>query len=344
MKLKKLLVISVLLICFMVLAISPAYGGNKIRYSTDTAAIPDLPVHAFALTFEYFLEANTDIEVDLYPGGILGGTEAVMEQVQEGDIHVAHTSISGLGHYYPKAMMFNLWYAFPLDNIPAIQAFFDPKSDYMQELFADIEEKTSVKPMRMAMRGGESGLTFKQPVRTLEDMKGLTMRAMDESQVVLMESLGASTAVVPWEEVYLALQTGVVDGLLIGASSAISASLYEVVDYYLYPGTILAWGMMIVNPDWYNTLTEEEQYWVNYAMHMASVVAEGLAFSGLRDDPGRLEERGLEVYRQTEKEYNEFRETALGELIPWANEKHGEEFVDRFMSELKKLEEEYGLK
>ena len=64
-----------------------------------------------------------------------------------------------------------------------------------------------------AFLGGMSGLfTTQRPVRQIEDMKGLRLRAMDRRDLVLIEAFGASGVQVAWEETPQALQTGIAAG------------------------------------------------------------------------------------------------------------------------------------
>ena len=57
-------------------------------------------------------------------------------------------------------------------------------------------------------------LTTKKQVKTLEDIKGLKIRALGGPQTDAMKALGAVPTLVPFPDVYLAMQKGVLDGTL----------------------------------------------------------------------------------------------------------------------------------
>jgi len=66
-----------------------------------------------------------------------------------------------------------------------------------------------------ALLGGMGGLfNTRRPIRTLDDLKGLRLRAMEASQLQVIRSWGVPGTQVAWEEVPQALQTGVADGYI----------------------------------------------------------------------------------------------------------------------------------
>ena len=77
---------------------------------------------------------------------------------------------------------------------------------------------------------GPSGLFTTKPVRTLEDLKGLKIRAQGQDGQVA-KALGAAAQALPMSEMYDALSKGVVDGVLVDASVLISFRLGDVIKY-----------------------------------------------------------------------------------------------------------------
>lgn len=77
----------------------------------------------------------------------------------------------------------------------------------------------------------------KEPVSTLEDLKKVKLRVWAREQVETFTRLGVSAQIIPQEETYVALKTGVVDCALYPALYAGTISLQEVTNYasFLYP-------------------------------------------------------------------------------------------------------------
>jgi len=76
-----------------------------------------------------------------------------------------------------------------------------------------------------------------EPVRTIEDLKSKKLRVWARDQVEAFTRLGVSAQIIPQEEMYVAMKTGVVDCALYPALYAHTVSLQEVSKYasFLYP-------------------------------------------------------------------------------------------------------------
>jgi len=75
------------------------------------------------------------------------------------------------------------------------------------------------------------------PVRTIEDLKSKKLRVWARDQVEAFTRLGVAAQIIPQEEMYVAMKTGVVDCALYPALYAHTVSLQEVSKYasFLYP-------------------------------------------------------------------------------------------------------------
>ena len=339
MKKKKILLslaIALLIVSFSLTSVN----AQSIRVSHEMSPDPDVPAHAFFMVLEYVMESNTDIEVEIYPDNVLGGMQEIIEQVQDGDIHIAQVSEGGLSGYYKNALMFNQEYFYP-DDERIYNIMWTSSSKFMDQVYEDIREEANVQTLGLFRRGGQAVIAnSRRPIRNLEDMEGLTMRGMDEAQVVFWESLGADGVVIPWEEVYTSLQTGVAEGVQLPVSLLLDASLDEVLDYATFPGFRPGSGIVIANPEWYDNLSENELDVLEYAVELATWTAHGISYRDMAQEIELLEEAGMEVYHQTEEEFEAFREATLDGMMPWAYEEFGEDWVDGFLEEIDRLTEE----
>jgi len=100
----------------------------------------------------------------------------------------------------------------------------------------------------------------KKPILKIEDFKGYKIRSSGAIADMLRE-LGAATSLIPGEELYLALQTGVVEGAHWGAASgALTMKLCEVAKYYIQPNLAMAGtDVIIINKDAFNALPKDLQ-------------------------------------------------------------------------------------
>ena len=99
-----------------------------------------------------------------------------------------------------------------------------------------------------------------EPVRTLDELRTKKLRVWSGDQVETFSKLGVSAQIVGQTELYVALQTGVVDCTVYPALFAHTISLHEVSDYaaYLYPVAGVPY-VLGVNEDAWASLSDAER-------------------------------------------------------------------------------------
>ncbi|MEM7441888.1 MAG: TRAP transporter substrate-binding protein DctP [Pseudomonadota bacterium] len=97
-------------------------------------------------------------------------------------------------------------------------------------------------------------------VDTLDELREKRLRVWAADQVSTFEQLGVAAEIIPQEEIYVALTTGVVDCALYPPRLAHTVSLQEATDYaaYLYPVAAIPY-VISVNQDAWNALPEDLQ-------------------------------------------------------------------------------------
>ena len=86
--------------------------------------------------------------------------------------------------------------------------------------------------------------TIKCPINRPEDLKGLKMRVMDPMGTAMFNTFRASAVPIAFAEVFISLQTGVVDGQTNPPFLVESAKLFEVQKYLTMART--QWGYQFV--------------------------------------------------------------------------------------------------
>lgn len=104
-------------------------------------------------------------------------------------------------------------------------------------------------PMHLILRDG--------PVETIEDMKGLRIRAAND-YIGPLTAMGAEGVAMPMQETYPALQKGVVDGVIANYETLKSLSFGEVAKFYTeIPHSRGAYPSRAMNMDVWNSLPED---------------------------------------------------------------------------------------
>lgn len=126
--------------------------------------------------------------------------------------------------------------------------------------------------------------TTETPVTSLEDLDGLTIRAPSALGAQVLEAWGASAVTMPVSELYNALQTGVIDGVMIGPDGIRSFRLNEVVSHVT---TGLPTGLtsffLVGNRDTWDGLSPEQQAEIEEISGRALSMAGTQAYDGARE-------------------------------------------------------------
>ena len=97
----------------------------------------------------------------------------------------------------------------------------------------------------------QMNVVTKKPVSTLAEMKGLTIRGTPGGIIDYIQALGATPINLPAEEVYIALERGVIDGAARPMSSYIQFKEYEVAKHIVTtPLTYATLGLWITTDAW----------------------------------------------------------------------------------------------
>lgn len=112
-----------------------------------------------------------------------------------------------------------------------------------------------------------TALISKKPIRKIEDFKGMKIRSSG-AIAEFLKDLGAATSLIPGEELYLALQTGVVEAAHWGAAGgALSMKFSEVAKYYIQPNLAMAGtDVIVINKEAFNALPPDLQIILDLAL------------------------------------------------------------------------------
>ena len=97
-----------------------------------------------------------------------------------------------------------------------------------------------------------------QPAKQ-DDFKGMKIRRGGAVQCQAMTVLGASGVSMPGGEVYMALQTGVIDGAITGIDVANDGKFYEVAKNVLRQNLIFGMFVFLMNKETWSNLPPELQ-------------------------------------------------------------------------------------
>ncbi|KGH45073.1 tRNA modification GTPase [Modestobacter caceresii] len=171
--------------------------------------------------------ADVGVTVELFPSSQLGGDADRIQSVISGDIDLDIQGASALGAVYEPMSVVDAAYAFE-DGEHLARFFGSDASDELTQGFAD----STGASVLGAWSAGARHFTAGQPIREPADLDGLRMRFPNSPQYLMnARALGADPTEVAYEELYLALQQGIVDGQENPIVNIDAQNLGEVQDY-----------------------------------------------------------------------------------------------------------------
>ncbi len=173
----------------------------------------------------------------------------------------------------------------------------------------------------------------KKLVVSPDDLKGLKMRGAGAANEEMLRAAGAAITSMPTSEVYFALQTGVLDGLMTSYSSFQSFRLYEVLDNLLVgkDGHLFSSqaGIYISNKTWDRLSKEHKDIFAAAGLGSGKRYQEEI----LKEDEGVAEvyiKNGVKVHYLSEAEFKIWED--LGRRTAWKTfvekVKNGKQLMD----------------
>lgn len=228
---------------------------EKVEFSFGHVMPIDHPEHIAATKFSEILaeKSNGRIKANIFPSSQLGGSRELMTSVMNGTIQMAATST--FGTIDKKLLAVEMPYIFrDFDHISEFT-----KSDVSTNLLSRLEDQ-KVHGMGFWTVGYRNVGNSKKPVHTPEDLKGLMIRAFENELLTdTLKALGANVTVLPYPEVYMALQTGTIDGEENPYVNTHAMKFFEGEKYKTETRHLNNFEIVGANLDWWNSLSSEDQ-------------------------------------------------------------------------------------
>ncbi len=215
----------------------------------------DHPVHLGAERAKSQLEERTNgaLTLQIYPNATYAGYDDAVRGVQSGALDLAPVD-TAVNFYPPSGVLlgpytfrdYDHWLAFKDSSVAA-------------ELKETISEKMGLKYLQFYQFGFRHA-TANRPARRPEDFAGLRLRVVDfapypEAATVL----NARPTAMPIQDVYMALSTRVADGQENPFTQILTMKFYEVQDYLILTGHMLATTGIAMAQNTWESLTAEQQ-------------------------------------------------------------------------------------
>jgi TRAP-type C4-dicarboxylate transport system substrate-binding protein len=288
----------------MILALAgSALAGGEIKLALDCPPDPEkCGTYLWSKTFADYLESQ-GMKVKLYPRDALGGEAEKLDQVSQGLLEISNSDLAKAGSLDPT--IFGFYLPFLFEDMEHMYRVLD-KTDLLEKINAGLIKK-GVRVLALIPLGTMSGIaTSKKIIKTPADFKGIRMRALDKKQAKWLEIWGANAVVIPWSEIYNALQTGIADGYMNPAFVPIMFKHTEVLKYYSDIKLAPSLRVALVSEDWYQGLKDKERKIVDEGAAKANDACQEWTIRSDKASLEALRKAGMEVHTNTPAEKAEF--------------------------------------
>ncbi|WP_238364902.1 TRAP transporter substrate-binding protein [Mesobacterium pallidum] len=188
------------------------------------------PAHVLtSSTIEPLIAAveGSGLEIEVYPGGELGkGPLEQYVRVVQGVADIVWGLQGYTSSQFPKTMVSELPGA-----LPEGKTGYDIIWDAMDAGLLQ-SEFPATKPLALWLSEPNIFIMKDIDIRTPADLQGLKIRVSGSAAAATIEALGATPVQMPAGEIYNSLQTGLIDGVVTGASAVGDFKLDEVANSY----------------------------------------------------------------------------------------------------------------
>ena len=218
------------------------------------------------------------LDIVVHSNGSLIKHPDMLRAVSTGQVNIAEFLLGQFGNEDP---------IFAADNIPFVATGYDNAFRFYQAQKPFLEKKLAGRGMRLmySVAWPGQGLYVRNPLKSVDDLKGTKMRTYSPQTARMAELLGASPTVIQVPEVPQAFATGTVHAMITSSATGTSTKVWEFVKNYYMANAFHPKNVVVVNERAFQRLSDAEKK----ALLSAAVAAE---------------KRGWELSRQREQNAN----------------------------------------
>jgi TRAP-type C4-dicarboxylate transport system substrate-binding protein len=261
-------------------------------------------------------ESGGRIKFEGYPAMQLGGTPVQLyDQAKDGVVDVVWTLPGNTAGRFPRIEVFEL--PFMMSNAEATSKAY---WEYVQTVAPDEFKDTQV--LALQVHGPGVIHTVDKPVKSINDMRGLKLRAPTRQVTKLMGVLGATPVGMPLPQIPDALSKGTINGCVIPWEVVPSVKVNELTKFHAEfdPAGGSLYTTTFVKAK-YNSLAPDLKKVIDNNSGMATSAWLGKVQQG-NDVPGRktASDRGNTIYTVSAAEAQEFRRKSRTVEVEWVED------------------------
>lgn len=280
--------------------------------------------------------SDGNFEIDFNEPGALVPALEVFDAVSKGSVDASYTTTGFHAGRVPHMIFFASVPFGP--NVNEYIAWIQHGGGY--EIYAEEYGNHNIKGFQCGIVVAESSGWFRQPIESLDDLKGLKMRFFGLGAKV-MQKIGVSTQLIAGADIYPALETGVIDATEFSYPSLDqSLGFHEIAKHNYFPGwhQQASFVELIMNMDRWNELPASYQKMVEMSCQDANLWLMGAAEATQGDALAFHESKGVTIHTWPDEIIDAYR-AAWDEVI--AEEVAADERFARVYDSYKAFRDKY---
>ena len=229
------------------------------------------------------------LDIVVHSNGSLIKHPDILRAVSTGQVPVAEFLLGQFGNEDP---------IFAADNVPFVAAGYDAAWKFYQAQKPYLEKHLAKRGLKLlySVAWPGQGIYTKEPLKSVDDLKGTKFRTYSPMTARLAELLGASPTVVQVPEVPQMFATGAIQAMITSSATGTSTKAWEFVKNYYDTSAFHPKNVVVVNQRAFSRLPKGEQS----ALVKAATAAEkrGWEMSKAREKEGdeTLRKNGMTIH------------------------------------------------
>jgi tripartite ATP-independent transporter DctP family solute receptor len=240
--------------------LSPAGAQTKTVFKASDVQPVGYPTVVATENLGKKLEAATNgrLSVQMYPSMQLGGEKETIEQTQIGAIQILRVSVGSMGPIVDDINVVNMPFLFR--NSAHAEKMMD--GPIGQELLDKITASPNAGLVALCWMdaGARSLYNTKKPIKAIADIKGLKFRVIGNPIFIdMMNALGGNGVAMGYDQVFSALQTGVIDGAENNPPSYVFSNHYTAAKYFSLTEHLIIPEVLVFSKKAWTQLSGDDQ-------------------------------------------------------------------------------------
>jgi tripartite ATP-independent transporter DctP family solute receptor len=243
------------------------------------------------------------VQVQIFPASQLGTEQELLEGVQLGTVHMFEGSTGSVGRFLPDLEAFAAPYIWR-DTDHMLKAVRGPIG---QGLADRLVKAKGIRVLDFGWLFGNRYLTTKaKAVMKPEDLKGMKIRVQPTAiYLETIKAMGANPTTMDFKEVYLGLQSGVIDGQENPPFVIFNNKFFEVQKYLMLTAHITQNQAIVINEKFYLGLTPEVRQILTQAAYDAGNFQNELILKSEKEGLEVLKQKGMTIVQPDVKAFRE---------------------------------------